>query len=228
MDERVARGMAAQLAHRRDRLEAGEVPVGWKIGLNPPAAQEKAGISAPVTGFLTDATVLASGGRYAIGDGANVRVEPEVAVRLGADLAADAGAGAGAAAIGSLAPALEVVDLDRDVSEIEAVLAGNVFHRAVLFGEERLGERSVAGLEMRVLRSDEPEPEADGNVAEAAGDLDALLLGIARFLDAHGAALRAGDRVICGSLVPPLAARPGETIALELDGLGRVEVGFAA
>jgi len=226
MDERVARGMAAQLARRQERLTAGEEPIGWKIGLNPPAAQEKAGISAPVTGFLTDATVLASGGRYTI-DGANVSVEPEVAVRLGTDLDASAGAGAGAAAIASLAPALEVVDLDRDVSEIEAVLAGNVFHRAVVFGDELEGAHSLAGLGFRVLRGS--EPEAEGDVVEAAGHLDTLLLGIARFLDAHGAALRAGDRVICGSLVvPPLAAHPGETIALELGPLGRVEVGFDA
>ena len=226
MDERVARGMAAQLARRQERLTAGEEPIGWKIGLNPPAAQEQAGISAPVTGFLTDATVLASGGRYTI-DGANVSVEPEVAVRLGTDLDASAGAGAGAAAIASLAPALEVVDLDRDVSEIEAVLAGNVFHRAVVFGDELEGAHSLAGLGFRVLRGS--EPEAEGDVVEAAGHLDTLLLGIARFLDAHGAALRAGDRVICGSLVvPPLAAHPGETIALELGPLGRVEVGFDA
>ncbi len=228
MDERVARGMAAQLARRRERLEADEQPLGWKVGLNPPAAQEKAGISGPVTGFLTDATVLPSGGRYAIGDGANVRVEPEVAVRLGADLPPDAGAGEGTAAIASLAPALEVVDLDRDLAEIEAVLAGNVFHRAVVFGDEHEGERSVAGVEMRVLRGRGPEPEAEGDAGEAADDLDALLLHIARFLDAHGAALRAGDRVICGSLVPPLSARPGEPIALELGPLGRVEVGFEA
>jgi len=226
MDERVERGMAAQLARRREQLTAGEEPIGWKIGLNPPAAQEKAGISAPVTGFLTDATVLASGGRYTI-DGADVSVEPEVAVRLGTDLDASAGAGAGAAAIASLAPALEVVDLDRDVSEIEAVLAGNVFHRAVVFGDELEGAHSLAGLGFRVLRGS--EPEAEGDVVEAAGHVDTLLLGIARFLDAHGAALRAGDRVICGSLVvPPLAAHPGETIALELGPLGRVEVGFDA
>ncbi|CAN5559177.1 2-oxo-hepta-3-ene-1,7-dioic acid hydratase [soil metagenome] len=226
MDERVERGMAAQLARRQEQLTAGEEPIGWKIGLNPPAAQEKAGISAPVTGFLTDATVLASGGRYTI-DGADVSVEPEVAVRLGTDLDAGADAGAGAAAIASLAPALEVVDLDRDVSEIEAVLAGNVFHRAVVFGDELEGAHSLAGLGFRVLRGS--EPEAEGDVVEAAGHLDTLLLGVARFLDAHGAALRAGDRVICGSLVvPPLAAHPGETIALELGPLGRVEVGFDA
>ncbi len=224
MDERVTRGMAEQLARRRERLDTGERSIGWKIGLNPPAAQEKAGVCAPVAGFLTEATVLASGGLYAIGHGANVRVEPEVAVRLGADLAADAGAGDGTAAIASLSPALEVVDLDRDVSEIEEVLAGNVFHRAVVFGDEREGACSVAGVEMRVLRGS--EAEAEGDTGEAAGDLDDLLLGVARFLDAHGAALRAGDRVICGSLVPPLEARPGEAIALELEGLGRVEVGF--
>jgi len=226
MDERVERGMAAQLARRQEQLTAGEEPIGWKIGLNPPAAQEKAGISAPVTGFLTDATVLATGGRYTI-DGADVSVEPEVAVRLGTDLDAGAGAGAGSAAIASLAPALEVVDLDRDVSEIEAVLAGNVFHRAVVFGDELEGAHSLAGLGFRVLRGS--EPEAEGDVVEAAGHLDTLLLGVTRFLDAHGAALRAADRVICGSLVvPPLAANPGETIALDLGPLGRVEVGFDA
>jgi 2-keto-4-pentenoate hydratase len=223
-DERVARGMAAQLARRRERLEAGEEAIGWKVGLNPPEAQERAGITGPVTGFLTDATLLESGARYRIGEGANVRVEPEIAVRLAADVPAGAQPGEGAAAIGSLAPALEVVDLDLDFTEIEAILAGNIFHCGVVFGEERERAPALEGLAFRVLEGS--EVAAEGDAGEAADDLDELLRHVAGFLEAHDAALRAGDRVICGSLVPPLAARPGGSIALELDVLGRVEVAF--
>ena len=36
-DPRIARGMTAQLAKRRERIAAGERPLGWKVGLGSPA-----------------------------------------------------------------------------------------------------------------------------------------------------------------------------------------------
>ncbi len=225
-DERVRRGMAAQLGLRARRLEAGARPVGWKVGLNPPAAQQRAGIDGPVAGFLTDATVLEPGSSYSIGDGKRVVVEPEVAVRLGADVPAVAGADAARAAIAAAGPALEIVEIDRDVAEIEAVLAGDIFHRAVVFGEEHEGVRDVTDVQFRVLKGERTEGE--GDAGEAAGDLGALLAHVARFLHAHGAALRAGDRVICGALVTPLAVAPGDRVVLDLGGLGTVDARFEA
>src|ERR1700724_2515204 len=51
-DPRIKRGMAIQLQRRRERLDAGEKAVGWKVAFGAPAAMERLRITAPLFGFL--------------------------------------------------------------------------------------------------------------------------------------------------------------------------------
>jgi 2-oxopent-4-enoate/cis-2-oxohex-4-enoate hydratase len=222
MDDRVRHGMAAQLALRDRRLNEGETPVGWKVGLNPPAAQERAGIDGPVAGFLASGTVAENGAVHRLEGGVHTAVEPELFVALGADVPAGASPENALAAVAAAGPALEIVAPDRDVAEIEAVLAGDIFHRAVVFGPQ--GPLPSGPLPFRVLVDGEPQDE--GEARKAIGDLGGLLAHVAAFLGVHGAALRAGERVICGTLVPALPARAGGRVELELDALGSVEAAF--
>jgi 2-keto-4-pentenoate hydratase len=46
------------------------------------------------------------------------------------------------------------------------------------------------------------------------------------YLSAHGAALRAGDRIIAGSMVAPLAVAPGDSLDVAFGPLGRLGVSF--
>ena len=57
-DPRIAAGMAAQLANRRERIAAGEKPIGWKVGLSTEAAMKSLSTNAPLVGFLTDAAYI--------------------------------------------------------------------------------------------------------------------------------------------------------------------------
>jgi 2-keto-4-pentenoate hydratase len=216
-DHRVVNGTAAHLKRMREKLDAGEARVGWKIGLNPPAAQERAGISEPVVGHLTDSTVVASGGEYhGLAAASRLVVEPEIAVRIGED-----------GSIASIGPALEIVDVDRDIADIEPVLAGNIFHRGVVFGpeDERRHGGSLAGVTARVLHNGEVAGEPDP--AAVVGDPNELVALVARTVASHGEELRPGDRIICGTLIPPLAPEPGDEIALDLGPLGTASVRFA-
>ena len=62
-DPRIARGMKLQLAKRRERIAAGEKPLGWKMGFGAPAAMAKLNISAPLIGYL-----MARAGAAGFGD----------------------------------------------------------------------------------------------------------------------------------------------------------------
>ena len=55
-------GMRALLARREAELRAGARPVGWKIGINVPAVQERLGIAGSVVGYLTSASLAEPGG----------------------------------------------------------------------------------------------------------------------------------------------------------------------
>jgi len=207
----VERGTAAMLVRRREILAQGAEPIGWKVGFNITAAQEKLGIDGPLAGFLSSNGLLENGAEVSLDEGPLV-IESEVAVEIGED----------ARSIVALLPALEVADqpdLDQDV---ETILAGNIFHRAVAFGPRVDTNAPGAG---RVLVNGEVEHEmAPGDTA---GHLEEMVDAVRLRLAAVDENLVPGQRIITGVLAPPHAARPGDRVRLELDAVGGVELLFA-
>jgi 2-keto-4-pentenoate hydratase len=207
----VERGTTAMLVRRREILAQGAEPIGWKVGFNISAAQEKLGIDAPLAGFLSSDGLLDAGAEVSLDDGPVV-VESEVAVELGPD----------ARSIVALLPALEVADppdLDQDV---ETILAGNIFHRAVVFGPRVEANEPGGG---RVLVNGEVEHVmAPGDTS---AHLEEMVEAVRKRLAAVDEDMLPGQRIITGVLAPPHAAHPGDRVRLELDALGGVELVFA-
>ncbi len=220
----VARGMQAQLARRREALAAGARPVGWKIGFNGPAIQEHLGLTAPVVGHLLDTGLVDDGALVALAGWTAPVLEVEVAIRVGED-----------GTVAGLAPALELADLDRPPDDLEAVLAGNVYHRGVVFGPEAPGvdPGSVAACVTRTGRARPPGGQDDDPVAEVVGrgriaeDPAATVVFVRSFLARHGAALEPGDRIIGGSVVPPVPVEPGDAFSVDFGPLGSLSIRFA-
>lgn len=207
----VSRGMRAMLADRDAALAAGAMPVGWKIGFNTPAIQEHFGLSEPVVGYLLDTGVSADGATVSLTGWGAPAVEVEVAVRVGDD-----------GAVAGLAPALELVDLDISFDDIEPVLAGNICHRGVIFGDEVPGVDPWAMVATVTMAGD---VVAEGALTE---DPAATLLFVRSYVAAHGAALQPGDRIIAGSVVAPVAVAPGDEVDVSFGPLGRLSVRFDA
>ncbi len=223
-DPRIERGLLAQLTERLRRLDGGDASLGWKLGMGTPAAMDKLGTSAPLVGYLLSSARVAPGERVSLEGWANPRLEPEIAVVMAADLDGDASRDDAVAAIGGIGPAIELVDPDPGASDPEAVLAGNIFQRAVVLGPVSDGA-SFDGVSARVLR-DGSEAAATDDATEATGDPIDLVVHVARTVAAAGERLRAGEVVICGSVVPALEIAPGESIEVVLDPLGSVSVAF--
>ena len=206
----VARGMRTQLTRRREALSSGASPVGWKIGFNTPAIQQVFGLSQPVVGHLLDTGVREDGATVAIGDWTAPAVEVEVAIRVGLD-----------GGVAGLAPALELVDLDISFDDIEPVLATNICQRGVIFGDEVL---DVDPWAMVATVRKEGNEVGEGRIVEDPGDTVAF---VRSFLDAHGALLEPGDRIIAGSVVAPVAVAPGDELRVDFGPLGALHVAFA-
>src|SRR3989454_4156834 len=201
--------MQAQLASWRSRVAGGASRVGWKIGFNSPATQKQLGLDGRVVGHLTQATVLAPGASHSLAGSHLVIAEPEVAIYLGRDVPAGADGEAARAAIAALGAAIELVDVDRPLDDLEAILAANVFHRAVMLGPPRT-ERAggvLAGVTARVFRNG--DEIASVEAAAAAGDLSAVVCHVADWLAAFWAQLPAGAPLLCASLPAPLSATRG-------------------
>jgi 2-keto-4-pentenoate hydratase len=207
----VSRGTAALLTRRRQILAQAAQPIGWKIGFNLPEFQQKLGIDAPLAGFLTSDGLLEDGAEWSLSERGEVVVESEVAVELGDD----------ARSIAAVLPALELADPPDLSQDVETILAGNIFHRAVAFGPRAEGDAPGAA---RILVNGEEQHalSAEHTGANLARMVEAAA---ARLADA-GEQLRPGDRIITGVLAPPHKAEPGDTVRLELEQVGGVELRF--
>jgi 2-keto-4-pentenoate hydratase len=204
-------GMAALLVRRREILAQGTEPLGWKVGFNLPEFQEKLGIDAPLAGFLTTDGLLEDGAEWSLGSEGEVVVESEVAVELGDD----------ARSIVALLPALELADPPDLSLDVHAILAGNIFHRAVAFGPRVEADAPGAA---RILVNGQVQHEVDAE--RAGGNLEAMVEAVAARLVEANEELRPGDRIITGVLAPPHKPEPGDTVRLELERAGAVELRF--
>ena len=199
-----------QLGHWRATLHSGAGRIGWKIGLNVPAVQDKLGIDRSVIGHLTTATLLGADGAHSLAGAQKPMAEPEIAIQVGPD-----------GTIAGLAPAIEVADIDRSLDDVGQIVAANVFHRAVAIGPS-VQLSSAEGIEALLTLNGEQVGSADAHAI----DLGAIITLVDDTLRAAGESLEAGDRIIAGSLTQPAPVEPGDTATVDLGPIGRLEVSF--
>jgi 2-keto-4-pentenoate hydratase len=217
----------------RDLLAADfGAPVGYKIGCTSAVMQHYLDIPHPCGGTVFTKGVHGSGVSLRHSDFVRVGVECEIAVRLGRDLApsqAPFTADAVAQAIESYLPAIEIVD-DRyaDWQSIGAptLIADDFFAAACVLGKpvarsaapdllEVAGRAVVNGVEV-----------GRGTGADVLGHPHHALAWLANHLAASGKSLRAGEIVLTGSLVKTIWLTAGDTVLMELAGLGNVSADF--
>lgn len=215
-------GTRRMLALRTERIRAGDGPIGWKLGFGAPAAMERFGLAAPLVGFLTNSSIRPSGGLLSCAGWKGAVAEPELAVLIGSDV----GPGDDAArAIAAVSPAIELADVDPPPEQISEILAGNIFHRAVVLADSSISRpgSDLEGLEARVSKNG-TEVARTTDLIGLTGDMVGVIRHTADFLSGFGEGLRAGDLVITGSIVPPLAIEPGDEVGFELAPVGAVTV----
>ncbi len=209
-DAKVAAGMRAQLGRRDAEIVAGAAPLGWKMGLTVAAVQEGLGLDGPVVGYMTSGTRLEPGAEVSLAGFTNAMCEPEVAIHVGEG-----------GTIAALGAAIELVDIDLPFEDVEAILAANIFHRAVVLGEPVAGA-SLAGVTAQV--SKDGEPLAEVTASDVVGDPAETVRFVADYLEPHGATLDPGHVIIAGSLTPPVAVQAGDLFEVDLGPLGQVDL----
>ena len=210
MDPKLMAAMQVQLDLRRSALAAGAQHIGWKIGFNTPAAQQEAEIDTPAIGFLTSATAVGYGSHLSLEGVTKPMIEPEVAIEVGE-----------MGDVVSLAAAMEVVDVNAPFSDVEQVVAGNIFHRAVLLGDFRPGYPPPRKAAVLVNGEERAQVEVDEDF-----DPEEVISFVTRELAEVGETLLPGDKIIAGSLTPPVEIAPGDRVGVQMDNLGMIQLVF--
>ena len=230
-DPRISRGMAAQLLLRRQLLNAGHKPLGWKLAFGGPAAMERLHTSAPLVGYLMQDALLPSGSTLSLSNWKKPAAEPEIAVHLGKDLLANSDRSVVMAAISGLGPAIELADVDHPSEDVAGTLARNIYQRHVILGSNDSSRAGglLDGLSCRVLRNSSEIASITGSEALQAltGDVIDIVRYTANLLAAFEESLQAGQIIIAGSVIPPLWVQPGEEIIFHLALIDTISIRLA-
>ncbi len=203
--------------------------VGRKIGLTARAVQAQLGVSQPDFGVLFDDMQIPDGGVLPLGKALQPKVEAEIALVLGRDLAHKAVTTDDiVAATASAVAAIEIVD--SRIAEWKITFADTV-------ADNGSSAFFVLGSEPRPL--DGLDLYSCGMVMEVNGEIVSLGAGaaclghplkaaawLASTLAHKGVSLKSGDIILTGALGPMVALQPGSRVRVQIGGVGSCAVQF--
>jgi 2-keto-4-pentenoate hydratase len=207
--------------------------VGYKIGCTSAVMQQYLDIPHPCGGGVFAKGVYDSGAKLRFGDYVRVGVECEIAVRLARNLSpteAPFTAEWMVEAVEAYLPAIEIVDDRYDKWETmgaPTLIADDFFAAGCVLGKAVV--RSAAPDLLKVTgRAIVNGTEAGrGTGADVLDHPDNALAWLANHLAEEGKGLHAGQVVLTGSLVKTVWLNAGDSVKMELDGLGTVEAKFS-
>jgi len=194
---------------------------GVKVATTTKVMQELMGITHPCGGAIFRRTIHSSPARIVKSDFVNLRIESEIALKLGKDMPVSSApwtAETVAPYVAGAMPAYELIE-DRNAvyTETNAVsmIVENCWNGGVVIGAPKpVTRRDVAGITGRQTLSGKSIGEGKSE------DPFATLAWLANLLAERGRGLTAGMVVITGSLIPTFSIAPGDHTVFAVDGLG--------
>lgn len=210
------------------RIERGETLVGVKMGFTSRAKMVQMGLSDVIWGRLTDAMRVEDGGVIDFARYVHPRVEPEIAFLLKRPLAGPVTLAEAMAAVEAVAPAIEVIDSRyRNFKfNLPDVVADNSSSSSFVLGPWVAPDLDISNLGM-IMEFDGRAVQV-GSSAAILGHPGRSLMMASRLAAAAGVALGAGSIVMAGGATAAEALRPGLSVRLAVEALGRVNLSVGA
>ncbi len=194
---------------------------GAKIATTTKVMQQLMGISHPCAGAIFARTIHASPARLRAADFVNLRIESEIALKLGADLPASGAPWTAewvAPMVAGAMPAFELIEdrhADYAKTEASSLIVENCWNGGVVIGAPTaVPMASLVGIAGRLAINGAVVGEG------RAENPCATLAWLANTLAERGRGLSAGMVVITGSVIPTISISPGDRAVFSVDGLG--------
>ena len=217
-----------QAINRQQWQAEGRRMTGYKAAFTTAEAQQAFGTTEPVYGTLFADMRFESGGTIPTGVFGAPKVEGEIVLELGADISGDVDTDSVRRAVAAIYPALEIPDspIDGKLTAVD-MAAANAAGAGYVLGERFAidAEFDLASIELTMHHNG--KAAGSGISSVCMGDPLNVLVWLAQKLSAAGIPMRAGQIVFAGSLVPILAAAPGDRFEATAGELGTVGVSFA-
>ncbi|MGC1538639.1 MAG: hydratase [Xanthobacteraceae bacterium] len=219
----IAEAYAAQEAYYRLAEPVYGAVAGAKIATTTKVMQQLMGITHPCGGAIFACTIHSSPAQLRTADFVNLRIESEIALKLGADLPASGAPWKRdkvAPAVAGAMPAFELIeDRNADYTHTEAasLIVENCWNGGVVVGAPKPAScAALVGIAGRLTIGGKIAGEG------AAEDPCATLAWLANHLAERGRDLKAGMVVITGSLIPTVSIAGGQRAVFTVEGLGEI------
>lgn len=212
--------------------ELGFEVIGWKVGATNPVAQSALGANEPFVGPIYRERTFENSAELETAADALRIPEAEFALMLKADLPARSaayGAGEVAAAVGSIHPAIEVVNkrlAGNFGDHVNRVIADGGANHAFIYGKgtEIFNPADLAGHAVTVTVNG--MDKAAGSGSNVMGSPFNVLAWLANHMSKRGLGLKAGQWVSTGLTTDVFQVRRGDTVVADFGSFGTVSVTF--
>ena len=216
--------LAQDIYHRLAEPVYGPVG-GVKVATTTKVMQDLMGITHPCGGAIFAKTIHASPARIAKADFINVRIESEIALKIGSDMPASGAPWTADSVVPFVAgamPAYELIE-DRNAVYTEAnavsMIVENCWNGGVVIGAPKaVAPKDIIGVTGRQTLNGKPVGEGKSE------DPFATLAWLANLLGERGRGVTAGMVVITGSLIPTFSVSPGDKAVFTVEGLGEAVI----
>jgi 2-oxo-3-hexenedioate decarboxylase/2-keto-4-pentenoate hydratase len=225
----IAEAYAAQEAYYRLAEPLYGAVAGAKIATTTKVMQQLMGITHPCGGAIFARTIHASPATLRAADFVNLRIESEIALKLGADLPAARAPWTQesvAPAIAGAMPAFELIEdrkADYARTEVSSLIVENCWNGGVVVGTPKsVPPASLVGIAGRLTIDGKTVGEGKAeNPCET-------LAWLANHLAERGRDLKAGMVVITGSVIATVSIASGQHAVFAVDGLGEVRMNIVS
>ncbi|MCH8571468.1 2-oxo-hepta-3-ene-1,7-dioic acid hydratase [Nesterenkonia sp. AY15] len=220
---------AVQNEWRRRAVASGRRLVGRKIGLTSKVMQVATGITEPDYGAIFDDMVFENGSVIEHSRFSNVRIEVELAFKLGKPLK-----GPGVTifdvldATDYVVPALEILSsrIEMQGRTIVDTISDNAAMGAMVYGGNPVAPDAVDLRWVSALLYRNETIEESGVAAAVLNHPAMGVVWLANKLAQHGDSLQAGELILAGSFTRPMWVEPGDTVTCDYGELGTLTCRF--
>lgn len=209
------------------RKSAGEIQIGWKMGLTSEAKRQQMNLDSPLYGFLTNTMHVKNNDTFSLTGQIHPKIEPEIAFWIAADLEGDVTDEQVLASCRAVCACLEILDSRYEQFKyfsMEDVIADNSSSSHFVLGPwlEEYRDLDLSDLRMS-MRVDGEEVEK-GNSKDISGDPVQSVVQLCKLLKERGQKLKAGSIVLAGAATPAVALKPGMKVDLVVQNMRPVSV----
>ncbi len=200
------------------RERAGEVFMGYKMGLTSEAKRKQMGLNTPCFGVLTDSMLLKEK-TFSLQGSLQPKIEAELAFKMKKNLKGKVSREETLDAIDSVFPALEILDTRYQAFKyfsLEDVIADNASALAFYTANEQKNLKEINFNKMQLEFKINEQTHCIGKANDISGDPILSIIQLCELLEPFDRGLIAGQIVLAGAATPAITLAPNMKIELKV------------